>query len=70
MCCVLQSLRHSPGVTRRNTKIKRDDRYIIIGIDFGVIWAADLKNAIRFYVRRPTRKTKFTHCLPSHQNLK
>ena len=24
-----------------------------MGIDFGVIWASDFNNAIRFYVRRP-----------------
>ena len=24
-----------------------------MGVDFGVIWAADFNNAIRFYVRPP-----------------
>ena len=34
-----------PAVT---PKFKRYDRYIVIGIDFGVIWAADFNNTIRF----------------------
>jgi len=33
-----------PAVT---PKLKRDDRFIVMGINFGVIWAADLYNAIR-----------------------
>ena len=45
-----------PAVT---PKFKRDDRCTVMGIDFGVIGAADFNNAIRFYVRRPT-----------HQNIK
>ena len=28
-------------------KFQRDDRYIVMGINFGVIWAADFNNAIR-----------------------
>jgi len=37
--------RGSPAAT---PKFKRYDRYIVIGIDFGVIWAADFNNTIRF----------------------
>ena len=32
-----------PAVTQ---KFKEDDRYIVMGINFGVIWAADFNNAI------------------------
>ena len=35
-----------------------------MGIDFEVIWAVEFDNAIRFYVRRPTRRPK------SHQSSK
>ena len=50
---------------RRRTKIpKRWQICIVMGIDFGVIGAAGFINAIRFYVRRPTRRP------PSHQNIK
>ena len=41
---------------RRHTKILKNDIYINIGIDFGVIWAADFNNVKRFYVCRPTRR--------------
>ena len=41
-----------------------------MGVDFGVIWAADFNNDIRFYVRRPTRRPKDTRRPPSHQNSK
>ena len=41
-----------------------------MGIDFGVIGAADFNNAIRFYVRRPTRRSRDTRRPPSHQNSK
>ena len=51
-------------------KFKRDDRCIVMGIDFGVIGAADFNNAIRFYVRRPTRRSRVTRRPPSHQNPK
>ena len=39
-----------------------------MGIDFGVIWAADFDNAIRFYVRRPARRLRVTRRPPSQQN--
>ena len=41
-----------------------------MGINFGVNWAADFDNAIRFKVRRPARRPKVTCRPPSHQNLK
>ena len=31
-----------------------------MGVDFGVIWAADFNNVIRFYVRRPARRRRVT----------
>ena len=43
-------LKPAPAVT---PKFKRDDRCIVMGIDFGVIWVAGFNNVIRFYVRRP-----------------
>ena len=60
-------LKPAPAVT---PKFKRDDRCIVMGIDFGVIGAADFNNAIRFYVRRPTRRSRVTRRPPSHQNIK
>ena len=36
-----------------------------MGIDFGVNWAADFNYAIRFYVRRPTRRSRVTRRPPS-----
>ena len=41
-----------------------------MGINFKVIGAADLKNAVRFYVRRPTRRSRVNRRPPSHQNIK
>ena len=41
-----------------------------MGVDFGVILAADFNNGIRFYVRRPARRPKDTRRPPSHQNSK
>ena len=41
-----------------------------MGIDFGVIWAADFNNAIRLDVRRPTRRPKVTRRPLSQQNSK
>ena len=41
-----------------------------MGIDFGVIWAADFNNAIRLDVRRPARRPKVTRRPPSQQNSK
>ena len=41
-----------------------------MGIDFGVIGPADFNNAIRFYVHRPTRRSRVTRRPPSHQNIK
>ena len=41
-----------------------------MGVDFGVIWAADFDNDIRFHVRRPARRLNATHRPPSHQNIK
>ena len=62
--------------TRRYTKTKEDDRYIVMGIVFGVIWIADFNNAIRFYVHRPARRPRVTRWPmvtrrpPPHQNSK
>ena len=39
-----------------------------MGVDFGVIWAADFDNDIRFHVRRPVRRLRVTRRPPSHQN--
>ena len=52
---------------RRHTKIKKDGRYIVMGIDFGVIRTAEFVNAIRIYVRRPARRPRATRCLPPSQ---
>ena len=41
-----------------------------MGIDFGVIRAAEFDNAIRFYVRLPTRRPTVTRRPPSQQNSK
>ena len=41
-----------------------------MGINYGVIWAADFNNAIRFYVRRPAHRPRVNRRPPSHQNLK
>ena len=38
-----------------------------MGIDFGVILAADFNNVIRFYVCRPGRQLRLTSRLLSHQ---
>ena len=66
-----------PAAARRHTpppavtkKFKRNYRYIVMGVDFGVIWAADFDNAIRFHVRRPARRLRVTRRPPSHQNSK
>ena len=57
----------SPAVT---AKFKRDDRCIVMGVDFGVIFASDFDNVIRFYVRRPAAGQRTPAAPPSHQNLK
>ena len=41
-----------------------------MGVDFGVIWAADFDNDIRFNVRRTARRLRVTRRPPSHQNIK
>ena len=41
-------------------KLNSDDRYIVKGDAFGVIWAADFNNAIKLYVRRPVRRPRVT----------
>ena len=46
----------------------KDDRYTVTGVDFGVNWAADFNNAIRFQVRRPARRPRVTLRPLSHQN--
>ena len=56
-----------PAVT---PKCKEDDRYIVMGINFGVIHAAEFDNAIRFYFRRPARRPGATRRPPSHQSSK
>ena len=56
-----------PAVT---TNFKKDDRYNVMGIDFGVIWAADFNNTIRLDVRRPARRPKVARRPPSQQNSK
>ena len=57
------AVKGSPAA-RHKTKFKRDDRYMVMGVDFGVIWVADFNNVIRFYVRR---RPKDTRRPPSHQ---
>ena len=37
----------SPADRRRHTKILKNSRYIVIGVDSGVIWAADFDSRIR-----------------------
>ena len=39
-----------------------------MGVDFGIIWATDFDNDIRFHDRRPARRLDATHRPPSHQN--
>ena len=39
-----------------------------MGVVFGVIWAADCNNAIRFHVRQPARRLRVTRRLLAHQN--
>ena len=41
-----------------------------MGIDFGVIWATDFDDDIRFYVRRPARRPNVTRRPPSHKKSK
>ena len=41
-----------------------------MSVDFGVIWAAEINNVIRFSVRRPSRRPRVTRHPPSHQNSK
>ena len=43
---------------------------MVMGVDFGVIWAAEFDNIIRFEVRRPARRPRVTRHPPSHQNSK
>ena len=38
-----------------------------MGVDFGVIWAADCDNAFRFHIRRPARRLRVTRRPPFHQ---
>ena len=54
-----------PAVT---SKFRWDDRFIVMGVDFRVIWAADFNDVIRYYVRLPARRPRFTRRPPSHQN--
>ena len=51
-----------PAVTTKSKKMT--DRYIVMGIDFGVIRAAEFVNAIKFYVRRPARRPRATRHPP------
>ena len=44
----------SPAAT---PKFKRDDRYIIMGVNFGIL-VADFDDAIRFQIRRPARRQR------------
>ena len=39
-----------------------------MGVDFGVIWATDFDNDIRFHVHRPARRLNVTRRPPSHHN--
>ena len=62
---------------RRHTKFNKYDRYINIGLDFGVLRAADFdgdirftNNAIRLDVRRSASRPKVPRRPPSHQNSK
>ena len=45
----------SPAVT---PKFKENYRYIVMGIDFGVIRVTEFDNDIRYYVRRPARRQR------------
>ena len=45
----------SPAVT---PKFKENYRYIVMGIDFGVIRVTEFDNDIRYYVRRPARQQR------------
>ena len=49
---------------------KKDEKYIVMGVDFVVIWAADFINATRFLRRRLVCWSRVTRRLPSHQYLK
>ena len=40
--------------------MKNNNRCIVMGIDFGVIWVAEFNNVIRYYVRRPAHRLKDT----------
>ena len=43
---------------------------MVMSVDFGVIWAAEIDNVIRFSVRRPSRRPRVTRHPPSHQHSK
>ena len=47
----------SPAIT---TKFLGDDIYIVMVIDFGVIWASDFDNAFRFDIRLPANRQTLT----------
>ena len=56
-----------PAITPES---KGNDRYIVMGVDFGVFRVADFDNDLRFNVRRLTRHLRVTRRPPSHLNLK
>ena len=55
---------HPPPVV--TSKFNEVDKYIVMGVEFGLIWAAEFDNAIRFYVCHPTRRSRATR---RHKNL-
>ena len=48
----------SPPLPAVTSKFKCDDRIIVTGVDFGVIWTAVFDYAIRFHVRRPALRLR------------
>ena len=59
-----RNYRRPPAVT---SKFRGNVIYIVMGVEFGVIWAADFNNGIKYEVRR--RSPAKGHP-PSHQNFK
>ena len=44
---------------------KGNNRYKVVGVNFGVVWAAYIDNAIRFYVCQHACRLRITRCQPS-----
>ena len=58
------------GPTASHRHPKTAVYHYIIGVDFGVIWAADFDNATSYKVHRPTRRPKVTCRPPTRENDK